>query len=92
MDNFIIDLSKTKIDRLNTEAVANKCELELSMIIGKVVESLSTDHFYDMGDFGGDEDLYVLEISHPDENDDEWVITYLFKEIGNLKFDVEKQD
>ena len=81
-----IDLSKYNINRSDFSEIKRVAKENLAKEIGKKVEELSVDHFYDMGDFGGSKDLYVLEISY-DYNED-ILNTYIFKEIGNLVFEV----
>ena len=81
-----IDLSKHKINRSDFSEIEIVAKESLSKKIGKKVKELSVDHFYDMGDFGGSKDLYVLEISYEDEED--VLNTYILKEIDNLIFEV----
>jgi len=83
---FKIDLSKYNLDRDDYSNIEKYAIKELTKKTG--IEKLSVDHFYDMGDYGGDENLHVLEISYPTDDDDEFVNTYIFKEEGNLIFNV----
>ena len=85
---MLIDLSKYKLTRDNYSEIEKYCKIELSSKINKSVEELSVDHFYDMSDFGGDKNLHVLEISYEDEEDENIFNTHIFKEIGDLKFNV----
>jgi hypothetical protein len=86
---FQIDLSKLGLDRTDYKKIGECAILELSKKIGKEVTELSLDHFYDMGDFGGDENLHVLEISYDLLPDDfGGLVTYVFKEIDDLNFNV----
>jgi hypothetical protein len=81
-----IDLSKYNTNRGDFSEIERFAKENLSKKIGKKVEELSVDHFYDMSDFGGSKDLYVLEISY--EYDEDLLNTYILKEIGNLVFEV----
>lgn len=90
--DFVIDLSSYKINREDYSKIKEVAKTELAQMLNLDTDMLSVDHFYDMSDFGGDKDLYVLEISHPlDEDDvDSSLYTYVFKEREgkNLIFDV----
>lgn len=81
-----IDLSKDNINRSDFPKIERIAKEKLAKEIGKKVDELSVDHFYDMGDFGGSKDLYVLEISY--DYDEDLLNTYIFKEVGNLVFEV----
>ena len=84
----IIDLTKYNVDRDAYDKIGECAILELSKKINKGVDELSLDHFYNMGDFDGDENLHVLEISFDDEEDDEFLNTSVLKEIGGLVFEL----
>lgn len=78
-EEFTIDLSKLELDRKDWRSVGEACLSALSAKIGKDKSELSLDHVYDMSDYGGDPNRYVLEISHELE-DSTLLYTYVFKE------------
>jgi len=84
--NFKIDLSKNNIGIKDYSEIEKLAKEEVSKQISIGIEKLSVDHFYDMSDFGGSKDLYVLEISH--DYDEDTLNTCVLKEIGNLVFEV----